>query len=48
VRQECLDVALAEESLLGLWGGTTEVERREIRLGEWREDRASGIARENE
>jgi WhiB family transcriptional regulator, redox-sensing transcriptional regulator len=31
VRQECLDVALADESLVGLWGGTTEAERREIR-----------------
>ena len=31
VRQECLEAALADESLVGLWGGTTELERREIR-----------------
>jgi len=33
VRQECLEAALADESLVGLWGGTTELERREIRRG---------------
>ena len=29
VRAECLEVALADDSLVGLWGGTTEVERPE-------------------
>ena len=31
VRQHCLDYALKDDSLTGLWGGTTDVERREIR-----------------
>ena len=31
VRSECLEVALADDELVGLWGGTTEVERREMR-----------------
>jgi hypothetical protein len=31
VRQHCLDYALQDDSLTGLWGGTTDVERREIR-----------------
>ena len=31
VRQQCLEYALADPSLVGLWGGTTERERRTIR-----------------
>jgi WhiB family transcriptional regulator, redox-sensing transcriptional regulator len=31
VRQECLDFALADESIVGLWGGTSDAERRELR-----------------
>jgi WhiB family redox-sensing transcriptional regulator len=31
VRVECLEYALADESLTGLWGGTTDTERRMIR-----------------
>ena len=31
VRPECLEYALADESLTGLWGGTTDTERRMIR-----------------
>ena len=31
VRQECLDYALADESIVGLWGGTSDAERRELR-----------------
>jgi WhiB family transcriptional regulator, redox-sensing transcriptional regulator len=31
VRQQCLDFALADESIVGLWGGTTDAERRELR-----------------
>jgi WhiB family redox-sensing transcriptional regulator len=31
VRAECLEYALAEESLTGLWGGTSDAERRIIR-----------------
>ena len=31
VRQECLEAALADDSLFGLWGGTTEAERRQLR-----------------
>lgn len=31
VRQECLDYALASTDLLGIWGGTSEKERRRIR-----------------
>jgi len=33
VRQECLETALTDESLVGLRGGTTDAERREIRRG---------------
>jgi WhiB family redox-sensing transcriptional regulator len=32
VRQQCLSVALADPTLLGMWGGTTGRERRRIRL----------------
>jgi WhiB family redox-sensing transcriptional regulator len=31
VRVECLEFALRDESLTGLWGGTTDAERRVIR-----------------
>lgn len=31
VQAECLGVALADSSLLGVWGGTTERERVELR-----------------
>jgi WhiB family redox-sensing transcriptional regulator len=31
VRRECLEYALADNSLIGLWGGTTDTERRMIR-----------------
>jgi WhiB family transcriptional regulator, redox-sensing transcriptional regulator len=31
VREECLQFALADESLTGLWGGTTDSERHQIR-----------------
>jgi len=31
VRQECLEMALVDDGLAGLWGGTTELERRELR-----------------
>ncbi len=31
VRQECLEVALSDPDLMGLWGGTTEAERRGMR-----------------
>ncbi len=31
VRDECLSFALADDSLIGLWGGTTDAERREMR-----------------
>lgn len=31
VRGECLDFALADDSLTGLWGGTTDTERQQIR-----------------
>ena len=31
VRQECLEHALADPSLVGVWGGTTEAERRRLR-----------------
>jgi WhiB family redox-sensing transcriptional regulator len=31
VRQECLAVALADPDLVGLWGNTTDAERRELR-----------------
>lgn len=33
VRQECLEVALADPEIVGLWGGTTERERRQMRRG---------------
>ena len=31
VRQECLAVALADPDLQGLWGGTNDQERRQLR-----------------
>ena len=31
VRRECLDYALAEPQLQGVWGGTSEAERRALR-----------------
>lgn len=31
VKIECLDMALADRSLLGIWGGTSERQRRKIR-----------------
>jgi WhiB family redox-sensing transcriptional regulator len=31
VRQECLDYALADPSLVGVWSGTDERERRAMR-----------------
>ena len=31
VRQECLETALADEALTGMWGGTTPVQRRAMR-----------------
>lgn len=33
VRRDCLEEALADDSLTGLWGGTTDIERRLIRRG---------------
>jgi WhiB family redox-sensing transcriptional regulator len=33
VRQECLETALADPDLTGMWGGTTPVERRQMRRG---------------
>jgi WhiB family redox-sensing transcriptional regulator len=33
VCQECLKTALADPELVGLWGGTTDRERREMRRG---------------
>jgi WhiB family redox-sensing transcriptional regulator len=33
VRSECLDYALAEESCVGVWGGTSTLERRSMRHG---------------
>ena len=32
VREPCLAVALADESLAGIWAGTTDRERRRLRL----------------
>jgi WhiB family redox-sensing transcriptional regulator len=31
VRQQCLDVALADPEIQGLWGGTTAAERKAMR-----------------
>ena len=31
VRHECLDYALADHTLMGLWGGSTDAERRAMR-----------------
>ena len=33
VRRECLEFALADTELVGLWGGTTELDRRRMRRG---------------
>jgi hypothetical protein len=32
VRAECLAAALADPNLVGVWGGTTSRERRELRV----------------
>lgn len=31
VRHECFDYAMADDELVGMWGGTTERERRKLR-----------------
>jgi hypothetical protein len=31
VRQNCLDYAMADETLVGIWGGTTSGERKRMR-----------------
>jgi WhiB family redox-sensing transcriptional regulator len=31
VRRECLQMALADSNLYGVWGGTTQAERRRFR-----------------
>ena len=31
VRQECLDFAMADNELTGVWGGTTTQERKRLR-----------------
>ena len=33
VKRECGAYALADPTLLGIWGGTTEAERRKVRAG---------------
>jgi WhiB family transcriptional regulator, redox-sensing transcriptional regulator len=33
VRRECLEFALADTELVGMWGGTTELDRRRMRRG---------------
>lgn len=33
VKQQCLATALADKSLVGVWGGTTDSERRLLRKG---------------
>lgn len=33
VRPECLEVALADSELVGMWGGSTPTERRAMRRG---------------
>lgn len=39
VRQACLDYAMADPDLRGVWGGKTEAERDRIRTGAGRADR---------
>jgi WhiB family redox-sensing transcriptional regulator len=41
VQQECLEYALAANEQAGIWGGTTEAERRAIRRRRARERRAA-------
>jgi len=33
VRRECFDYAMADDELVGMWGGTTERERHQMRQG---------------
>ena len=33
VRQECLNFAMDDEEVIGMWGGTTATERRQMRAG---------------
>lgn len=39
VQAECLEFALANPSIVGIWGGTTEADRQRIRRSRRREDR---------
>ena len=34
VRQECLAFALADNELIGVWGGTTTQQRKELRIAQ--------------
>jgi WhiB family transcriptional regulator, redox-sensing transcriptional regulator len=40
VRAQCLDFALATEQATGVWGGTTETERRDLSRAEARRRRS--------
>jgi WhiB family transcriptional regulator, redox-sensing transcriptional regulator len=44
LRQECLDYAIGAGSVQGIWGGTTETERRLLRRRLLRTHRAQGRA----
>ena len=44
VRRECLDTALADSTLKGLWGATTDDERKAIRRA-MRAGRSDGVKR---
>jgi WhiB family redox-sensing transcriptional regulator len=36
VRQECFDFAMNDDDIVGMWGGTTAPERRQMRVNrEW-------------
>ena len=36
IRQQCLDYAMRNQELYGIWGGHTEIERKKLRK-EWEE-----------
>jgi WhiB family redox-sensing transcriptional regulator len=43
VRSECLSYALADSNLVGIWGGTSERERRQMRQDAKLRQRESGV-----
>ena len=52
IKLQCLEIAMADESLVGIWGGTTETDRknmrRDLRSAATRDFRRAEVARTQE